>query len=47
MFILQNKDLPEDLNDPDHIEPYHVGCDVEMADEEASGKDLSKGRGIK
>jgi hypothetical protein len=27
---LQNKDLPEDLDDPHQIDPDHVGSNVEM-----------------
>jgi aldose 1-epimerase len=36
---LQNKDLPEDLDDPHQIDPDHVGYDAEMEDDAHDDKD--------
>ena len=34
---MQNKDLPEDLNDHDHIDPNHVGSNAKMEDDAHDG----------
>ena len=39
---MQNKDLPEDLNDHDHIDPNHVGSNAKMEDDAHDGTNIDE-----